>query len=181
VQVQVHDAEAGGVVDDLPAAQGVVRDVVELVAVERVVVAEDVVVGGQEKAAGPGGRVTDGVRRRRPHHVDDSLDERTRGEVLAGAGLDVLGILLQQPLVDRAFHVDVEPDPRLAVDQLDEATQLGRVLDAVLGLAEDDGREAGAGAERGQDVAVVALQLVAVQPEQALPGVLRGNSARLTE
>src|SRR5207253_11117916 len=64
VQVQVHDAEAGGVVDDLPAAQGVVRDVVELVAVERVVVAEDVVVGGQEEAAGPGGRVTDRVCRR---------------------------------------------------------------------------------------------------------------------
>jgi hypothetical protein len=55
MQMEVHDAEPGGVVDDLPAAQSVVRDVVELVAVERVVVAEDVVIGGQEEAASPGG------------------------------------------------------------------------------------------------------------------------------
>jgi hypothetical protein len=49
------------------------------------------------------------------------------------------------------------------VDQADEPAQLGRVLDAVLRLAEDGGDQAAALAQLSQDVAVVALQLVAVQ------------------
>ena len=48
------------------------------------------------------------VARLGPHHLDDRLDQRPRREVLAGARLDVLGVLLQQPLVGVALHVGVE-------------------------------------------------------------------------
>lgn len=71
--------------------------------------------------------------------VHDGLDERARGEGLAGATLGVLGGLLQQALVGVALHVRVERGPRLAVDELDdEPAQLGGVLNLVLRLAEDD-------------------------------------------
>ena len=93
---------------------------------------------GQQEAARAAGRIADRLPRRWAHDIDDRSDQRTRGEVLARARLDVLGVLLQQAFVDFALDVDVEADPRFAVDQLDQALQLGRVLDFVLGLAEDD-------------------------------------------
>jgi hypothetical protein len=83
--------------------------------------------------------------------------------------------------VNLAFDVDVQAGPGFAVDEVDEAAQLGGVLDFVLGLAEDDGDEAGADAERIQDVAVVALQGVAVQPQQALPVEIGGDGAAPAE
>ena len=56
-----------------------------------------------------------------------------------GPALGVLGVLLQQALVGVALHVGVEGHPLLAVDQVDDqAAQLGRVLNLVLGLAEDE-------------------------------------------
>ncbi len=49
----------------------------------------------------------------------------------------------QQALVGVALHVGVEADPLLAVDQVDDQpAQLGRVLDLVLRLAEDDAEHA---------------------------------------
>jgi hypothetical protein len=72
----------------------------------------DVVVGRQQEAAGAAGRVADGLARPGLHHVDHGLDERPRGEVLARARLDVLGVLLQQPFVDVGLDVDVEAGAR---------------------------------------------------------------------
>jgi hypothetical protein len=51
---------------------------------------------------------------------------------LAGAGFDVLGVLLQQALVDVGLDVDAQADPGFALDESDQAAQLGRVLDFVL-------------------------------------------------
>ena len=45
----------------------------------------DVVVGGQEEAAGAAGRVADGLPGLGLHDVDHGLDQRARREVLAGA------------------------------------------------------------------------------------------------
>ena len=42
------------------------------------------------------------------HAVHHRLDQRARREVLAGAALDVLRVLLQQPLVGVALDVGVE-------------------------------------------------------------------------
>ena len=53
-----------------------------------------------------------------PDAIDDRLDQRPRREVLAGAALGVLRVLLEQPLVGVALHVGVEAEPALAVDQV---------------------------------------------------------------
>ena len=145
-------------------------EVVPLVAVERVV-GLDVVAGGEQEAARAAGRVADRLAGGGLHDVDDGLDERARGEILPGAGFGVLGVLLQQAFVDLAFDVHLQPDPGLAVDQLHQALQLGRVLDAVLGLAEDDRDQPRALAQSGERLAVVALQLFAGEPAQAGPAV----------
>ncbi len=103
------------------------------------VVAGEVVVGGEQEAAGAAGRVDDDLARLRLHAVDDRLDERARREVLPRAALDVLGVPLQQALVGVALHVGRHREPVLLADQLDdELAELGRVLDLVLGLAEDE-------------------------------------------
>ncbi len=115
MQVEVHHAQAGGVVDDLPAAEGLVAQGLLLVAVELVVV-EDVIVGSQEKAAGTAGRIADRHAGLGAQHLHHGLDQRARGEVLTRAALDVFGVFLQQALVDLAFDVDIEPDPGLLVD-----------------------------------------------------------------
>jgi hypothetical protein len=126
------------------------------------VVGSHVIVGGDEEPAGAAGRVADHLPGSRGHHVDDGLDEGTRREILPRARLDVLGVLFQEPLVDGGLDVDAQADPGLAVNQIDQPAQLGRVLDAVLRLAEDDGDEARPLAQLGQDGEVVALQVGAL-------------------
>ena len=171
VQIQVHHAQPGRVVHDLPAVQRPVPQVVPLVAVQRAVVlwVRDVIVRRQQEPARAAGRVGHRVRRPRPHHVHNRLDQRPRREVLPRPALGVLGVLLQQPLVNLTLHVDVQAGPRLAVDQLDQPLQLRRVLDLVLRLAEDHRDEPRALPQRGQDCAVMALQRLPIQPHQALP------------
>ena len=62
-----------------------------------------------------------------------------RREVLPGAALHVLRVPLQQALVGVALHVGASSESTLPADQVDdEPPQLGRVLDLVLRLAEDD-------------------------------------------
>ena len=95
--------------------------------------------------------------------IDDRLDQRARREVLAGAALGVLRVLLQQALVGVALHVGVDRQPVLLVDQVDDQPpQLGRVLDLVLRLAEDQAEHALLLAQFLERVAVVVEQLVAV-------------------
>jgi hypothetical protein len=96
-------------------------------------------------------------------------DERTRCEVLACAAFHVLGVLLQQPLVSISLHVGGQGRPRIArpgsglVNQVhDEPAELGRVLDFVLRLAEDDAQHALLFAERFEHMPVMRLQFIAV-------------------
>ena len=170
VQVEIHDAKAGGVVYNFPAVQGVLTQVQPLVTVELVVLA-DRFIRCQEEAAGAASRVANGVAGLGLHHIDHRLDERAGREVLARAGFDVLGVLFQQPFVDVGLDVHIEAVPVFAVDEADEALELGRVLNAVLRLAEDGGDEAAPLAQFGQNLAIVAFQLVAVQVDQAGPTI----------
>ena len=111
--------------------------------------------------------VSPGFGRQAGHHRPD---QRTRREVLTGAGLGVLRALLQQPLVGVALQVGVDRGPGLLVDQVHhQPAQLRRVLDPVLGLAEDRAQRARLLAERLEDVPVVHLEVVAVAVEQRLP------------
>lgn len=44
----------------------------------------------------------------------------------------MLGVLLQQPLLDVGLDVDAQPHPGLAINEGDQPAQLGRVLDLIL-------------------------------------------------
>ena len=116
------------------------------------------------------GRIADGLPRLRGDHVHHRGDERARREVLARAAFHVLGVLLQQALVGVALHVGGEAGPLLLVDQVhDEPAELGRVLDFVLRLAEDDAEHARPLAEFLQRMAIMNLELVAIQLQQRWP------------
>jgi hypothetical protein len=162
VQKQVHHAEAGDGVDDVDPSQGVEAEMPLLVRIEVGVVARDVLVRGEQEAAGAARRIADRHARLRAHHLDDRLDQRARREVLARPRLHVFRVLLEQPLVGIALYVRVERHPALPVDQVDDQpAQLRRILNAVLRLAEHDAEHARTAAELGQEVAVVHLELVA--------------------
>ena len=127
-------------------------------------------------------RITNGLPRLRGDHVHDGGDERARREVLARAAFHVLGVLLQQALVSVALHVGGERRPLLLVDQVhDEPAQLGRVLDFVLRLAENDAQHARPLAEFLQRMAVMNLHLVAILRQQRRPVRPFGNGRRLVE
>jgi hypothetical protein len=72
--------------------------------------------------------------------VDDGhhrINQCARREILPRARFDLLRIAFEQALIDRAFDVDAEPEPSLAVDEPYETPQLGRILDLVLRLQKD--------------------------------------------
>ena len=151
-----------------------------LVAGQVGVVVRDVVVCGKEKAAGAAGRVANRLAGLGGNAVHHRLDQRTRREVLAGAGLGVLRVLLQQALVGLALHVGAHRGPVFLVDKVDDHTpQRGRVLELVLRLAEDERARAFLVAEPLERVAVVVEELVAVAGEERGPAVLPGDNARL--
>src|SRR5690606_10527153 len=96
-----------------------------------------------------------------------------------GAGLDVLGVALEQALVGVALDVDPDHPPRLAVDEVaDQPAELGRVADLVLGLAEDQAEQAVLLAEELEGLAVVLLERLAVLGCQRLPVVALGHGRR---
>ena len=81
-------------------------------------------------------------------------------EVLARAALDVLGVLFEQALVGVALHVGRHLQPRLVADQIDdELAELGRVLNLVLRLAEDEPEHPALLSELGQSLPVVLSSL----------------------
>ena len=179
VQQHVHAAQPRHAVHQLHAEERAVLEPLLLLAIELVVRDRQIVVSRQQEAAGAAGRVADGHLRLRTHHVHDRGDQRPRGEVLSGAALDVLGVLLEQPFVGVALHVGGERRPLLPIDQIDDQPpQFGRILDLVLGLAEDHAQHALLPAERLQHVTIVDFQIVAVL-QQAGPVESCGNDRRL--
>ena len=138
VQEHVHQAEAARVGDDLVAVKRLVLQERLLRLVELVVVrVGQEVVGGEEEAAGAAGRIGDGLARLGPHAFDHRADQRARREVLSRAGFGVLGVLLQQAFVDVALDVGAHRHPLHLVDHVDQAVELGRVLNLVLRLGEN--------------------------------------------
>jgi hypothetical protein len=97
-------------------------------------------------------------------------------ERLTGAGFGVLGVLLQQALVDIALHVGLHHHPLLPVDHVDDLEEHGRVLDLVLGLGEDLAQRPRTGAQRPQERDVVALQIRAPAGPEGFPGILGGDA-----
>jgi len=93
--------------------------------------------GGEQKPAGAAGRVVHRLSRLGVNDGNHRVDQRARREVLPGTRLDLLRIAFEQALIDRAFDIDAEPEPGLAVDETDEPPELRRVLDLVLRFQEN--------------------------------------------
>src|SRR5262249_39966209 len=96
------------------------------------VIGEQVVVAGEEKAAGAAGRISDSFAGLGPDAFDHNSDQGARREILARAGFGVLGVFLQQAFVDFAFGVGAKDDPLGFVHHGYDAGELGRVLDFIL-------------------------------------------------
>jgi hypothetical protein len=172
VQVEVHRAEADDAGDDVGAAQGLGAEVLHLRLAELVVLG-DVVVGGEQEAAGAAGGVANHLPGLGPHDIDDGADERAGSEVLTGPFVGRAGGLFEQAFVDGALDVHVHAGPILIADHLDHALEVGGVGDLVLGLAEDDADEAGNFAEVLEGVAVVDFELVAASAGERRPAEFR--------
>ena len=148
VQEQVHRAQPRDAVHDLAAAQRLEAQVALLVAVEERVVAGDVVVRGEQEAAGAAGRVADRLAGRGRITSTIALISGRGVKYWPAPLLTSSAFFSQQALVGVALHVGIERHPLLAVDQVDDQpAQLGRVLDLVLRLAEDDAEHPGSTAE----------------------------------
>ena len=84
--------------------------------------------------------------------------------------LHVLGVLLEQPFVGIAFHVGRETGPLLFIYQInDQAAELGRILDFVLGFTENRAEHARPFAQFFEGMTVMNFKFVAIQLDQQFP------------
>ena len=120
MKVQVHDAEPGGAVHDLPSVESVVPQVSKLALVHAGAMVDYVVVSNQQEASCAAGGVADSEAGLRAHDVHDGLYQWASREVLPCPGLHVLGIALQQRLIGVALHVGAQGQPILAVDEISD-------------------------------------------------------------
>ncbi len=120
----------------------------------------------------------DGLFGLRIDDLDHGLDQRARGEVLAGARLDVLGVAGEQAFVDVVLDVDGEAEPGLAVDEADEAAELGGVLDLVLRLEEDGTDDAALTGEGFEQLAVGDAEFLAGEMADVGPAGVVGQQGR---
>ena len=181
MQQQIHGAEAGNAVHEFDAVKGAVAELAFLRFVE-LMVFDQVIVGGEEETAGAAGGIANGLSGLGSHDFDHGGDEGTRGEILAGAAFHVFGVLLQEPFVGVALHVGAQAGPLLLVDKIyDQAPQLGRVLDFILGFAKDRSEHAGTFAQFFEGMAVVNFEIVAIQLDQRFPTESFRNGTWLVE
>ena len=100
--------------------QGLMAQMIPLVAVE-CIVTRDVIVSGKQKAARARGGIADSLPKLWAHDIHNRLDERTRREVLTRSALGILRVLFEQTFVNLAFDINIQPDPGFTVDQFDQA------------------------------------------------------------
>jgi hypothetical protein len=79
--------------------------------------------------------------RLRLDQVDDAVDQRARGEILAGAGFGFGGVFLQQAFVEVAEAVFFGREPVDGVDGLDQLFQMARLFQAGLRVGVDGGNQ----------------------------------------
>lgn len=175
VEEEVHGAEAGDAVHEFDSEQGAALELFLLRFIEARLF-RDVIVRGEQEAAGAAGGVADGKWAVRPgprfwgHDLDHGGDEGAGREVLAGAAFDVFGVLLEQTFVGIAFDVGAETGPFLLIDEIDnQAPELGGILDFVLRFAENRAEHTGALAEFFERVPVMGFEVVAVQLNEHVP------------
>lgn len=98
-----------------------------------------------------------------------------RREILPRTGFGIFRIALQQALVDIALHIRAHRHPLGFVDHIDQAVQLGRILDLVLRLGENLPQHPRQLAQLHQQRHVMHLQLRTTLRFKTLPVVFSGN------
>ena len=131
---------------------------------------------GQEEAAAAAAGVRHGIAGPGSQAAHHGSDQRTGREILARAALGVLGVLLQQALVDFALHVGGHGDPLLLVDHLHHAIEYGGVADLVGGLHEDLAKDARLPAQCVEDLLVLLLQGRAGERVHVRPAAARRDA-----
>ena len=132
--------------------------------------------GGEEESARAAGGIGDRSAGRRADALHHGADQRPGREVLARAGLDVLGVPFQQPLVDVALHIRAQHHPVGAVHHGDQAIELRRVGDLVLRFGEDLPEHAPLLAKRAQQIYVVRIEVSPAAARQAPPAAAFGDA-----
>ena len=181
VQVEIHDAEAGGIRDQLPAFDKLGPQVLLLIFVECLaLMLGNVIVSSQEKATCARGGIAYGVIYSRLNAIDDRFDEFTRREVLTCTFWAFGGALGEQAFVDIPFDIRIHRRPLFNVDQIDDQSpERCWILDFWSCLFEDFAEHSRLLAKFFQDVTVVSFEFVPFALEQAFPIVFGGNNRRL--
>ena len=135
-----------------------------------------VALGRQQKAAAAAAGVGDGFPGLRSDALHHGPDQRPGREVLARAAFHVLGVLLQQALVDLALHVGGHGHPVFLVDHLDDAVENGGIADLVDRPLKDLAQGAALFAQGLQDGFVLTLQLRAFQGVHIRPAAAGGDA-----
>ena len=177
VQVQVHQGHLEGGADQLVAVEGLVFQEELLVTGQgEVVGVGEELLGRQEEAAAAAAGVCDGLAGLGAQALDHGLDEGPGGEVLTGTGLDILGVFLEQALVDLALDIGGHGDPLFLVDHLHHPVEDGGVADLVGGLFEDLTQQTALLAQLFQGGLVLLLQLGSPEGIHILPAVAGGDA-----
>ena len=180
VEVEIHQGHFEGGLDQLVAEEGLVLEKFLLFPIQRIVGGiGKVFLGGEEEAAGAAAGIGDGLAGLGTETSDHGANERTGGKILPRAALDILGVLLEQSLVDLALDVGGHGDPLFLVDHLHHAVQDGGVADLIARLGEDLTQKAALLGQLLQGLLVLLLQLGALEGIHIRPGVARGNTGLL--
>ena len=177
VEKEVHQTQFEGNRHDLPAPEGVPLQKLLGLPVQGIVLGVgQVALGRQQEAAAAAAGVGDGFPGLRSDALHHGPDQRPGREVLARAAFHVLGVLLQQALVDLALHVGGHGHPVFLVDHLDDAVEDGGVADLVDRPLKDLAQGAALLPQCLQDGFVLALQFRAFQGVHIRPAAAGGDA-----
>ena len=175
VQIEIHQCGFICRGNDLIAVEGAVFEKLLLLAVKRKVF-RNKAVRRKEKTAAAAARVSNGFHRFGADAAHHSADQRTRCKVLTGAAFDILGVLLQQALVDFTLDVGGHRHPVFLVDHLHDTVEDGGIIDFVGGALKDFGKDTALLAERFKDSFILFLQLRAFERIHIRPSAALGNT-----
>ena len=183
VEHGVHQSQTVSVVDQLAAGEGFLPLEFCLICIQIVKIIGvflDIPMGGNHKAKGAAGRVVAPLAGLGLHQPGHHINEDTRGEVLARAGLFLVGVLLQQPFIQVAQPLFPGGVPVQTVDSGDDLFQVLGLVDVGGGTLVDLSHSTGAVfTQMSQQLFIELLQLDAAFGSKLIPAVGSGNLAFL--
>ncbi|MND55561.1 hypothetical protein D3C80_466490 [compost metagenome] len=141
VQQAVHQGQATGIGHQLDPDKGFLLLETHLLQRQVVIVrlALDVLVGGDEKTGGAGGRILNHFPRLGLEAAHHAVDQGARSEVLAGAGFGFASVFLQQTFIEIPQAILLGAEPVDLVEGLDHLLQMAWLAQPGLGIGIDGG------------------------------------------